>query len=141
MRGLKACSGCNTVKPVTEFHKHRQRGYQAQCKACRKEQSRRSYAADPSSYARRNAEYRDGIRDWLRQFKETLRCSRCDTTDSRVLEFHHRNPSEKSFNIGDVTRRGVSIARIRAEILKCDVMCANCHRIVEWELRCETEAA
>ena len=44
-----------------------------------------------------------------------------------VLEFHHKDPSTKEFNLGlnGLTR---SWERTRKEIEKCDLLCANCHR-------------
>ncbi len=44
-----------------------------------------------------------------------------------VLEFHHRDPRSKEFAIGsDGIPR--SRERVRAELAKCDLLCANCHR-------------
>lgn len=44
-----------------------------------------------------------------------------------VLEFHHRNPEQKLFGIG---QRGLtrSWKKVKKEIEKCDLLCANCHR-------------
>ena len=46
-----------------------------------------------------------------------------------ALEFHHRDGTEKDFS---VSGRGYtrSWAKIRAEIGKCLLLCANCHREV-----------
>ena len=44
-----------------------------------------------------------------------------------VLEFHHRNPAEKLFNIS-LKWHCRSWERVRTEIEKCDLICANCHR-------------
>jgi len=50
-----------------------------------------------------------------------------------VLEFHHRNPAKKDFNI---SKKGHcrSWDRISKEIEKCDLLCANCHREIHAEL-------
>ena len=47
-----------------------------------------------------------------------------------ALEFHHREPREKSFAL---SHRGVarSLAKARAEAAKCILLCANCHAEVE----------
>ena len=43
-----------------------------------------------------------------------------------VMDFDHRNPAEKS---GNLARMGASpFEEIIAEIAKCDLVCANCHR-------------
>ena len=42
-----------------------------------------------------------------------------------ALVFHHRNPSEKEFNLGD--KRGYNEQRLMEELNKCDLLCSNCH--------------
>ena len=44
-----------------------------------------------------------------------------------ALEFHHPDPMTKEFNISD---RITSFEAIRAELDKCHLLCANCHREV-----------
>lgn len=48
----------------------------------------------------------------------------------RALEFHHINPSDKSFGIA---RKGNtrSWSRIKEELDKCILLCSNCHAEVE----------
>lgn len=49
------------------------------------------------------------------------------------LTFHHRNPSEREFWIGGLSERINSIdelnSKIKKEIDKCDLLCANCHTL------------
>lgn len=64
----------------------------------------------------------------LRELKR-LPCADCEEAfPSEAMDFDHRDPSKKSF---EVMKRagGVSLARLLAEVEKCDVVCANCHRI------------
>lgn len=45
-----------------------------------------------------------------------------------ILEFDHRDPAQKLFTVGS----GASsrwATRLTEEIAKCDVVCANCHKI------------
>jgi predicted Zn-ribbon and HTH transcriptional regulator len=59
------------------------------------------------------------------------RCVRCGYDRYLgALQFHHRNPAEKSFQLsmGGLTR---SLASMRAEAAKCDLLCSNCHAEVE----------
>jgi hypothetical protein len=44
-----------------------------------------------------------------------------------AMDFDHRDPSQKSFDVS--TRSKSNLDEIRAEISKCDVVCANCHRV------------
>ena len=56
------------------------------------------------------------------------KCVRCGYNKCpEVLEFHHRNPSEKEFNISSKGHCR-SWERVKKEIEKCDLLCANCHR-------------
>ncbi len=55
------------------------------------------------------------------------RCQRCDYRESvAALEFHHRG-KDKAFKVASVSNRSWEI--IRRELDKCDLLCANCHRI------------
>jgi hypothetical protein len=54
-----------------------------------------------------------------------------------ALEFHHRDPSTKESSVSRLTSKvgdpgslSKTAAKIRVEILKCDLLCANCHREV-----------
>jgi hypothetical protein len=55
-------------------------------------------------------------------------CVDCGEKNPIVLEFDHRDPSEKKFAIGQ-NPRGRKLNDIIAEAQKCDVRCSNCHLI------------
>jgi transposase-like protein len=79
----------------------------------------------------------DRVARWRRRMKRTLvaelggRCSICGY-DRYIgaLEFHHLDRSAKEFGLSD---RGMtrSLARLRVEVRKCILLCANCHAEVE----------
>ena len=48
---------------------------------------------------------------------------------SYVMDFHHREGERKENTIAIMIRQGYSFKRILEEIKKCDLICANCHRI------------
>jgi hypothetical protein len=56
---------------------------------------------------------------------KTANPCRCGISDPLVLEFHHRDPATKSFNISDLR---YTMEAVAVEIQKCEVICANCHR-------------
>lgn len=59
------------------------------------------------------------------------KCNICDYNKCvYALEFHHRDPKQKSFGISSSgsTR---AWARVKKELDKCVLLCANCHREVE----------
>ena len=55
-------------------------------------------------------------------------CLYCGEDDPCALDWHHRNPEEKHNDLAVLVGMVASSARIVAEIEKCDVVCANCHR-------------
>jgi len=68
-------------------------------------------------------------------------CVRCGYDRyAGALHFHHRDPATKEFAIANqgITR---SLAAMRAEAAKCDLLCANCHAEIEAELETLAEAA
>ena len=57
-------------------------------------------------------------------------CADCKIEDSRVLEFDHRPNEKKSFSVSRAVAGSTrSWELIKKEIDKCDIVCANCHRI------------
>jgi len=44
----------------------------------------------------------------------------------QVLEFHHKDPTQKDFGIS--TKGAWGFERVKVELLKCALLCANCHR-------------
>lgn len=59
------------------------------------------------------------------------KCSKCGYNRCIIaLEFHHKDPSKKSFTISG--KHCLSWQRIREELDKCVLLCANCHREEEF---------
>lgn len=62
------------------------------------------------------------------EYKSKLSCVICGENEACCLDFHHKDPNNKEFNISEAGRGGISEKRLLEEIAKCDVLCANCHR-------------
>jgi hypothetical protein len=62
------------------------------------------------------------VRDLLLQSE----CVDCGLSDLVVLEFDHL--ADKKGSVPLLARRGASLARLKDEIAKCEIRCANCHR-------------
>lgn len=45
-----------------------------------------------------------------------------------ALEFHHKNPEEKKFNVDMRKFSNMTLEKLEAELEKCILVCANCHR-------------
>lgn len=77
----------------------------------------------------RTRDRRSRIRKYIQEYKQSKICMDCkEDYPYYMLEFDHRPDENKRFNIssGPVT---ASIDDIVKEISKCDVVCANCHKI------------
>lgn len=58
------------------------------------------------------------------------KCMKCGFDHPAALQFHHRDPSLKSFSLNSKTLsmpRRLPWETILKEIEKCDLLCANCH--------------
>lgn len=64
----------------------------------------------------------------LAECKDALgnKCLRCGSSNN--LQFHHRDPDSKEFEVSKA--RSVSAERLKTELEKCDLLCAECHRNV-----------
>ena len=55
------------------------------------------------------------------------KCERCGYDKSvRALTFHHLDPSKKDFGVGG-SGETRSWEKVKAEVDKCALLCANCH--------------
>lgn len=65
---------------------------------------------------------------WLQAYKLERGCADCGYNGHfAALEFDHRPGEEKLLNIGKSHTR--ARATLEREVVKCDVVCANCHAI------------
>jgi hypothetical protein len=130
----KRCAGpCGQSKPLSAFSfKNLALGRRhSVCRECYKAWNRAHYERNRARYiasARRNGVvYRA---ETLRRLVDYLRrnpCVDCGERDLLVLEFDHRDPATKRMPISSMLE-GYGWPQIEAEIDKCDVRCANCHR-------------
>jgi transposase len=115
-----------------------QRGAHPRCvmRSCAKHGETR-FVMEGRGYYRCAQCRQDRVARWRRRMKKRLvaelggRCSICGYSRYiGALEFHHLDPSEKEFGLSD---RGMtrSMERLRAEVRKCILLCANCHAEVE----------
>ena len=74
-----------------------------------------------------NAQSRRRSRERFYAWKSTLACSQCGESHPAAIDFHHRNPEGKSFEIAKYVES--SWEKLMEEAGKCEVLCSNCHRI------------
>ena len=96
-----------------------------------RENWKRYYNNHPEYHKARRIKSQQSNADYIDSFK--LKCAHCDNADSRVLDFHHIDESTKLFTLASRRVAGYNKEKIKAEIDKCLVLCANCHRLLHWE--------
>ena len=128
----KICSKCNIEKNIEEFNfrnkKNNIRHYN--CKECNKVSRKTSYDKNVKYYRDKAKSRRKIHAKQYEEYKKTLCCEVCGESESVCLDFHHKNPKEKEFNIALLKNTTGSFEKTKKEIEKCAVLCANCHRKV-----------
>lgn len=66
-------------------------------------------------------------KDFLKEYLSEHPCVDCGEDDVIVLEFDHVK-DEKVLEVTRGANRGWSLNKIKEEINKCEIRCANCHR-------------
>lgn len=127
------CSACGQKKPAAEFSfsDEARRLLNSYCRGCHAAYRHAHYLANKPDYVRRaiaqmSARRKENRRQVL-AYLSTHPCVDCGIADPVVLEFDHRDPRLKAAHVGVLMSK--PWVRVRAEIDKCDVRCANCHRI------------
>jgi hypothetical protein len=127
-RAEKQCKRCGQQKPLTEFHRWRDR-HQSWCKPCRAEYAAAHYQRNKEHRQAQNKRRQSEFRAWYTALKSGKPCADCG------LEFHpaamqwdHLPGRKKEAALGTLVRLG-SRERVLQEIAKCELVCANCHAI------------
>ncbi|HVI42711.1 MAG TPA: hypothetical protein VM577_18970 [Anaerovoracaceae bacterium] len=127
---MKACCFCKVEKDETEFNKNSSKpdGLQTKCKLCSRAESKNYYASNPKhreDLLKRNQKYKEEIQKYIISYLKEHPCVDCGETDIVVLEFDHLHSKKEN-----IVRLIVncSLSKIKEEIQKCAVRCANCHK-------------
>jgi DNA-binding CsgD family transcriptional regulator len=81
----------------------------------------------------------EAVISWRKRKKAELveykggKCEKCGYDKCvQALQFHHLNPKEKDFAVGG---KSYSFERLKKEVDKCIMVCANCHIEIHEEIR------
>jgi hypothetical protein len=99
------CKDCGLVGGKDKFY-----AYKHQCKTC---WNKRTYQAA-----------RDKLNTLIAERGGKCECCGYDKYTG-ALQWHHLDPTQKEFSISN--RRGSPLEKLRAEVAKCKLLCANCH--------------
>ena len=123
---------CGAIKPPEQFnYKYKSKGIrQKHCNICSRAEIKRHYLNNRHYYLekarKRNLWYREMQDTYILGYFESHPCVDCGESDMVVLEFDHVRGNK----YGEISRlrKNNSIERLKEEIAKCEVRCANCHR-------------
>lgn len=125
-KNKKLCSKCGFKKSLESFSKKGD-GLQPLCKECQRDYHKQYYILNKQKYYEKNKRNRHKILDYIRQIKESNPCVDCGLYyPFYIMDFDHITDN-KEFNIAD-GYVATSLVRIKKEIAKCELVCANCHR-------------
>ena len=117
------CSKCKIDRKLNEFSK-RKKGY---CLPCNRKYQRFHYLTHKTRYRRQRTERKLAIKELI-NLEKSKPCTDCRKKYPYcVMDFDHK--SDKKFNVSQGLVEGYSWERIKKEIDKCELVCANCHRI------------
>lgn len=94
------------------------------------ELNKQKYIDDAAARKKRNLKF-------LEEYRKTQKCKDCGNDDHRVLDFDHLK--DKVAAVPNLARNGASINTLKNEIAKCEIRCANCHRIRHYNERTLTK--
>lgn len=135
---VKLCSKCKLLLPLSEFTRRKGSadGLNYHCKGCQRAYMtpylKEYYKRNKPEYARRAREYYRKIRPETKSFIDAAKDVPCADCGGRfhpcAMDFDHVR-GEKSFNISQSLSKRMSMEVVLQEMAKCDVVCANCHRV------------
>lgn len=135
---MKTCTLCKTEKALDQFNKHSKLpdGKQNVCRECNRARSRKYYADNLEQHrkvtAARSKQQRDALRTFVNAEKSKP-CTDCGQTFIPfAMDFDHIT-DDKRADISRLVRSGTSLETVQAEIAKCELVCATCHRIRTWK--------
>lgn len=126
---MRQCGSCKVAKPLTDFNK-KGNGYQSRCRQCQKEYYKNYYDTTPKEKQRllnSNKLQKKKTKEYVDSLKENKPCADCGVSyPPYVMDFDH--VGSKTMNISKM-RQVNGRDTIDKEISKCELVCANCHRI------------
>lgn len=129
---LKVCATCKNKKDETSFSwKDKKKGFRHYvCSECHSIYRKKHYEKNKQKYidkARKwNEEQKVKLQKILFEYLTEHPCVDCGESDVVVLDFDHQ--SDKHLPLSTMFKHRYSVKKVLAEIEKCEVRCANCHR-------------
>lgn len=108
-------------------------GFQSRCKICFTIYHRQYYEKNKEKYIAKNRRNKSRQRVRLRKILWSFKQSPCQDCGGSfhpwVMELDHRQDTLKVEAVSNLVGGGCTDEKLLNEIAKCDVVCANCHRM------------
>jgi hypothetical protein len=148
----KVCSKCKIEKDESEFYRNGNKLH-SRCKICdleykkeydskNKDKRAKYIAANRERITAKHREWRKNNPDKVDAMMEKRRtqlnslktpCVKCGESRPWVIQFHHKNPADKLYNIATTILNGGRTAEnVKEEVDKCVCLCSNCHDEFHW---------
>lgn len=130
----KRCSICKKDKSISVYNKNckKKDGLQSACKVCNKERSAAYYKRKTEHHKLVTKEQKLLLRTrnvrYIWNYLSQHPCVDCGNSNPIVLEFDHVR-GNKIAAVSSLAKDSGSLDKLQEEISKCEVRCANCHRI------------
>lgn len=129
---MKICSGCKENFSLDYFCKKSRNkdGLSHYCKMCRARSAKNYYDNNEEMRKKlkeRNDDHLKRNREFILEFLNSNPCVDCGENRPICLDFDHQK--DKRGSVSKLMNTRVSIESLKKEIAKCEVRCANCHRI------------
>lgn len=125
---MPVCLECNSEKDIISFsYKNKKLGVRhKRCKECMAIATHKHYIEHKEDYIWRAKRDRKNQKDKKKKIigDVKLKCVICDEDWPAALDFHHKGQKEKEILISPIH----SQKKIKNELKKCIVLCANHHR-------------
>lgn len=131
----KNCPQCKIAYPLMNFYNNKAShdGLSAYCKSCAKEKAyawRKVNKAYKVKYRLDYNRLRVARLQALVNVHKSKPCADCGASFPPVcMDFDHMPGFEKCGNVSSMIHNFRPIEEIEAEISKCELVCANCHRV------------
>lgn len=135
---MKTCKTCKENKSVSDFATNNTKpdGLNWQCRTCQSAYFKEYYKNNKKKHVSRvrvvNERTRQKLHEFLAAYFENNPCVECGEDNILVLEIDHINNKSKNgkaFSMGEARRNGISLRKVKKELERCQVLCANCHRV------------
>ena len=133
MKQKRRCCRCREEKLLSGFNKKGTTTYQSYCKPCQsehyKEYYRKNIDSEKARIIKGKVHRRRASKKYVIHLKDKGVCTACGRRfHHAAMDFDHVEDNKK-MSVSHMVNSGYTIKKVQLEIDKCELVCANCHRV------------